>query len=450
MKSMKLLAVLPGNCIQSLSKNFSTGPASLQRNFKVLVVGAGAGGCSVANKFAHHVGGEKVGIIEPNDEHYYQPMWTLVGGGVKKLQDSVQKMSKLLPEKGTWMKTKAVAFDPEKCTVTTAEGEEVKYEYLIVATGLQLNYNKIKGLPEAFDTDPTVCSNYNYNYVQKTWPAIQNFKGGNAIFTFPNTPIKCAGAPQKIMYLAEDWWRKNGMRDNANIIFNSSLGVIFGVKKYANSLNKVIESRGMKVNYKRNLIEVRPETREAIFQNLDSPTGETETFKYEFLHVTPPMSTPDVVRDSPLVDANGYVDVDKNTLQHKKYSNIFGIGDCTNAPTSKTAAAAAAQCGILETNLRAVMADKPMTAQYDGYTSCPLITARGKCILAEFDFDGNPLETFPINQGKERMTMYHMKKDVMPHIYWHMMLNGHWNGPGVYRKLMHFGMDGPEKQAASA
>ncbi|CAG2235057.1 SQOR [Mytilus edulis] len=131
MKSMKLLAVLPGNCIQSLSKNFSTGPASLQRHFKILVVGAGAGGCSVANKFAHHVGGEKVGVIEPNDEHYYQPMWTLVGGGVKKLQDSVQKMSKLLPKKGTWMKTKAVAFDPEKCTVTTAEGEEVEIYFYI-------------------------------------------------------------------------------------------------------------------------------------------------------------------------------------------------------------------------------------------------------------------------------------------------------------------------------
>ena len=446
MKSVKLLTVVPGNCLNNVCKNFSTSVSLQAKHFKILVVGAGAGGCSVANKFASHLGGDKVGIIEPKDEHYYQPMWTLVGGGIKKIEDSAKQMSKLLPKKSTWLKTKAVAFDPANNTVTIETGEKVKYEYLVMATGLQLDYHKIKGLPEGLKSDPQICSNYDHEYVQKTWPAIQNFKGGNAIFTFPNTPVKCAGAPQKIMYLADDAWRRNGVRDKANISFNSSLGVIFGVKKYANSLLKVIANKDLHVNYKTNLIEVKADKREAIFEKLE--TGEKQTFKYDFLHVTPPMSSLDVVKESPLVDGAGFVDVDKYTLQHVKYANVFAIGDCTNAPTSKTAAAAAAQGGVLEKNLVSVMKGKPLTAKYDGYTSCPLITARGKCILAEFDFDGNPLETFPINQGVERRTMYHMKKDMMPQLYWHLMMNGHWNGPGFYRKMMHLGMDGPEKHHA--
>lgn len=446
MRSVKLISVLPGNCLQCISRTFSTGDLSLQRHYKLLVIGGGSGGCNVAQKFASKLGAGKVGVIEPKDVHYYQPMWTLVGGGVKKLSDSADQMSKVLPKTAEWLKTTAVSFDPEKSTVKTQSGEEVKYDYLVVAIGLQLNYNQIKGLPEAFAKDPRLCSNYDKDYVTRTFPAIQNFKGGNAIFTFPNTPIKCAGAPQKIMYLAEEYWRQNGVKEKSNIMLNSALGVIFGVKKYANSLMKVVDSRGLKLNFKRNLIEVRPETSEALFENLD--TGDVETFKYDFMHITPPMSTPDSLRKSSLVNEGGFLDVDKCTLQHVKYPNIFGIGDCTSVPTSKTAAAAAAQSGILKTNLCAVMDGKKPTAMYDGYTSCPLITSRSKCILAEFDFDGNALETFPIDQGKERRSMYLLKRDILPHMYWQLMTTGIWNGPGFFRKILHLGMDGPEKPKA--
>ncbi|VDI15845.1 sulfide:quinone oxidoreductase [Mytilus galloprovincialis] len=314
-----------------------------------------------------------------------------------------------------------------------------------MATGLQLNYNKIKGLPEGFDTDPSLCSVYDYNLVQKTLPAIQNFKGGNAIFTLPNTPIKCSGAPQQIMYLADEMWTENGIRDKANIYYNSSLPVIFYVQKYADTLLNVLDRRGITVNYMRNLIEVRTDTKEAIFQKLDSPKGETETFKYDFLHVTPPMSTPDPVRESPLVGSTGFVEVDKETLQHVKYPNIFALGDCSNVPTSKTSAAAATQGGYLEKNLNAVMNGKQPYAKYDGYSSCPVITSRGKCILVEFNYDCLPLETFPFNQAKERRSMYFLKKNIIPQIYWHMMMRGLWNGPKFLRKVIHLGMDGPEK-----
>ncbi|VDI75708.1 sulfide:quinone oxidoreductase [Mytilus galloprovincialis] len=441
MTSTKLLV---GAYRKSATKSFSTSSASLGRHYKLLIVGSGSGGCATASKFSKKLGAGHVGIIEPKDDHYYQPWFTLVGGGIKKVEDSGKKMSEVIPKKADWLKTTAEAFDPKNCTVTTATGEEIKYDFLVMACGLQLNYNLIKGLPEGFDKDPMLCSNYDYEYVQKTWPAIQKFKGGNAIFTMPNTPVKCAGAPQKIMYLAEEAWQKSGVRDKSTVMYNTSLSVLFGVKKYAAGLHKVVDSRDIKINYQRNLIEVNTDKREAIFQKLDSP-GETQTYKYDFMHITPPMSTPDPVRKSCLVDEAGYVDVDQGTLQHKKYPNIFAIGDCFNAPTSKTAAAAASQSGYLEKNLTAVMSGKPAYAKYDGYTSCPLITGREKCIMAEFNYDSLPLETFPIDQGKERRSMYHVKKDIIPIIYWNMMLKGYWNGPAAYRKLMHLGTDGPEK-----
>ncbi|VDH96527.1 sulfide:quinone oxidoreductase [Mytilus galloprovincialis] len=442
MKHAKLLVV---NCVKRVSKSFSTSPFSLQRHYKILVVGAGSGGCSIAHKFSSKLKAGHVGIIEPSNDHFYQPMWTLVGAGMANLANSGKKMSKVIPKKADWLQTKAMAFDPDKCIVTLETGEQVHYDYLVMATGLQLNYDKIKGLPEGFNTDPSLCSVYDYNFVQKTLPAIQNFKGGNAIFTLPNTPIKCSGAPQQIMYLADEMWTEIGIRDKANIYYNSSLPVIFYVQKYADTLLQVLDRRSITVNYMRNLIEVKTYTREAIFQKLDSPREETESFKYDFLHVTPPMSTPDPVRESPLVDSTGFVDVDKETLQHVKYPNIFALGDCSNVPTSKTSAAAATQGGYLEKNLNAVMNGKQPFAKYDGYSSCPVITSRGKCILVEFNYDCLPLETFPFNQAKERRSMYLLKKNIIPQIYWHMMLRGLWNGPKFLRKVMHLGMDGPEK-----
>ncbi|KAG8575612.1 hypothetical protein GDO81_009612 [Engystomops pustulosus] len=314
---------------------------------------------------------------------------------------------------------------------------QIGYKYLIIALGLKLQFEKVKGLPEGFNY-PKIGSNYSVKTVEKTWKALQDFKKGNAIFTFPNTPVKCAGAPQKIMYLSEEYLRKTGKRSDANFIFNTSLGVIFGVKKYADALLQIIKERDIQVNFKHNLIEVRADKQEAVFENLDNP-GETKVYQYEMLHVTPPMGPQDVLVNSAVADAAGWVDVNKETLQHKKYPNVFGIGDCTNLPTSKTAAAIAAQSAVLDKTLSLVLKGQNPSAKYDGYTSCPLVTGYRKVILAEFDYNAQPLETFPINQGKERRTMYHMKADMMPFLYWNMLLKGYWGGPAPIRKIMHLG-----------
>ncbi|GIY74947.1 sulfide:quinone oxidoreductase, mitochondrial [Caerostris extrusa] len=319
----------------------------------------------------------------------------------------------------------------------------IHYDYLIVALGLKLAYEKIKGLPEAFNSKG-VCSNYSVQYVEKTAQAMEDFKEGNAIFTQPLNPIKCAGAPQKIMYLTEEYFTKNGKRNKANIVFNTALPVIFSCKKYATALEQVAKEKNISVNYCYNLIEVKSESNEAIFQKVDKKgkaldPNSTETFKYEMLHITPPMGPLPSIRDSPLADASGFMDVNKNTLQSVKFENVFGLGDCINAPTSKTMAAISSQSGVLVQNLKLALKKKILTHGYYGYTSCPLVTGYNKGILAEFNYEMLPEETLPIDQSKERALFYHLKKDVMPLLYWNFMLKGHWSGPKFLRKLLHLG-----------
>uniref|UniRef100_A0A0B7AQX0 Sulfide:quinone oxidoreductase, mitochondrial n=1 Tax=Arion vulgaris TaxID=1028688 RepID=A0A0B7AQX0_9EUPU len=414
---------------------------SKSSQYKLVVVGGGSGGCAVAAKFASL--GKNCAVVEPSDLHYYQPIWTLVGAGLKGFQSSVQPMREVLPESIDWIKDKATVFNPKENYIQLNSGERVHYEYLVVAMGIQLDYDKVSGLIEALENDSTVVSNYHPKWVNKTFPALQEFTGGNAIFTFPNTPIKCAGAPQKIMYLADEYFRTLGVRNKTEIIYNTSLGVIFGVKKYADALQNVVQARDIKVNYKHNLVQVDHKAKVATFEKLDD--NKQVNFQYSFLHATPPMSSPDVLKKSPLVNEAGWVDVHKHTLQHNKYPNVFGLGDCTSLPTSKTAAAVAAQSGILHKNLSAVMAGAPTVPLYDGYTSCPLITSSKSCILAEFDYDGKPLETFPFNQGKERKITYDMKAHMMPTLYWRVMLRGRWNGPSTVRKMMHLGLNRQSK-----
>ncbi|CAI8018762.1 Sulfide:quinone oxidoreductase, mitochondrial [Geodia barretti] len=411
------------------------------KSYKFVVCGAGPGGLAVASSLGRRFGEKSIAIIEPADYHYYQPMWTLVGCGIKTLEDSRRKMADFMPPQADWLQTSVTGFRPNENIVETADGSTVKYDYLIVAVGLQIDYGKIKGLPEALeDPNSMVSTNYSSLYAPKTFENVRRFKGGHALFTFPTIPIKCPGAPQKIMYLAEDYWRRNGMKENTKISFNTTLGVIFPVKKYADVLQGIVKERGITVNYQHKLLEVLGDKREAVFELLaEDKQGETITVPYDFLHATPPMAPLDFMVGQPISDQLGWVDVDPKTLQHKKYANIFSLGDCSSVPTSKTAAAVAAESRVLKRNLLEVVKGGSPRLEYDGYTSCPLITSMDKAILAEFDFNVMPLETFPIDQGPPRRWVYRLKKDFMPGLYWHMLLRGWWGGPGFARKLMHLG-----------
>jgi sulfide:quinone oxidoreductase len=279
----------------------------------------------------------------------------------------------------------------------------------------------VKGLKDAVGHDG-VCSNYSYQTVASTWETLKNFEGGTAIFTHPVGAVKCGGAPQKICYLTDDYLREKGIRDKSRVIFVAAMPNMFAVERYRKTLDKVVERKGIETHFNHNLIEVRPETKEAVFENLS--TGEPMTMHYDMLHVAPPMGPPDFVADSKLADADGWVEVDKYSLRHVRYPNVFALGDASSLPTSKTGAAIRKQAPVAAANLQAVMAGREPTARYDGYTSCPLVTGYGKLVLAEFDYDKQPEETFPIDQSKERLSMYLLKKYLLPPLYWYGLLKG--------------------------
>ncbi|KAG2237585.1 hypothetical protein BDF21DRAFT_443212 [Thamnidium elegans] len=405
------------------------------QKFKVVVVGGGPGGLSVSSTVSKLLGKNQVAVIEPSNKHYYQPLWTYVGGGLKNFSESVKPMADVMPLDAEWIQDKVTEFDPDNNTVKLADGQTVGYEYLVVAAGIQVNWDGVKGLKDALGKDG-VTSNYDADSVQKTYKFLQDFKGGNALFTFPNSPLKCPGAPTKITFLAEEAFRLSGVRDKTKVIYNTAAGKIFGVDHYGKVLQKLADERDINVNFQHELIEIDANNHQAIFKN-NANGGEVKSFEYDFIHVAPPQGPPKFIKESKLADAAGWVDVNKDTLRHNKYKNVFAIGDCSSLPTSKTAAAITSESGVLKWNLiHDIQGKKVDQAVYDGYTSCPLIVGRDQLILAEFSgYTGQPLETFPVDQrGISRISQY-LNKEVIPAIYWNGLLKGSWVGPRAFRRM---------------
>jgi sulfide:quinone oxidoreductase len=390
-------------------------------HYQILILGGGTAGITVAAQLRRKLKDYDLAIIEPSTKHYYQPLWTLVGAGVFPKEQSEREESAFIPKGADWIQDYVAELQPEQNCVVTRGGRRITYDYLVIALGIQVDWNKIPGLAEGVGTKQ-ICSNYSYQQVDYTWECVSNFKGGTALFTMPNTAVKCGGAPQKIMYLADDHFRKSGVRDKSNVIFASGQGSLFAVEKYRKTLEKVAARKSIDIRIKHNLVEIKPDQKEAIFEHLD--TKERVTIPFDMIHVTPPMSAPDLIKSSKLANATGWVDVDKYTLQHPKFLNVFPIGDCSGLPTSKTGAAIRKQAPVLVKNLISAIQGEPLEAKYDGYTSCPLVTGYGKLVLAEFDYEGKPAETFPFDQSKERLSMYLLKAYALPRLYWYGMLRG--------------------------
>ncbi len=392
---------------------------------QVLIVGGGTGGLTVASQLLSRDDAPEVAVLEPADTHYYQPLWTLIGGGVFDKEESARPMGEVMPSGATWIQDAAAEVDPESGTVTTRGGDTHGYDRLVMAAGIQIDWDGIPGLAASVGQPGTgVVSNYSYDTCETTWDAIQNFpKGGTALFTEPTTGVKCGGAPQKIMYLSDDAFRRQNVRAGSHIAFMKAKGSLFSSPPYEETLYDVVERKGIDLNLMTELTALEPSKKQATFQHLES--GEEETIDYDLIHVVPPMSAPDFIADSPLSDEEGWVDVDPGTLQHTRYDTVFALGDNSNLPTSKTGAAIRKQAPVLVDHLMATINDAASAnGTYSGYTSCPLVTGYGKLVLAEFDYDKEPEESFPFDQTEERYSMYALKAYGLPRMYWNGMLKG--------------------------
>ncbi|HHU66422.1 FAD/NAD(P)-binding oxidoreductase [Corynebacterium sp.] len=391
---------------------------------RIVIIGGGNAGISVAARLRIK-GQDDIAVIEPSDKHYYQPLWTMIGGGQGNIRSTERPQASVMPQGVAWIKGAAEGVDPEKNEVRLSDGTVVSYDYLVVCPGIQLDWDKTPGLPEALKT-PNVSSNYRFDLAPKTWQMIKHMKQGTAVFTMPTDPIKCGGAPQKIAYLAADHWRKEGVLDDIHVILVLPSPGMFGVKVFSDELEKVAAKYGIDVRFNSELTEVDGATQTATIR--DNSSGESEDIHYDIMHVVPKQSAPDWVKNSPLADPDsplGYVKVDKHTLQHTEYPNVFSLGDASSAPNSKTGAAIRKQAPVLVKNLLAAMEGRALSPTYEGYASCPLVTSQRSVLLAEFNYKMEPTPSIPvIDTTKPRFDMWVLKRYGLPFMYWNLILKG--------------------------
>ncbi|PIE87013.1 MAG: pyridine nucleotide-disulfide oxidoreductase [Bacteroidetes bacterium] len=423
----------------------------------ILIIGGGTGGIMTAAQLLRK-GNVKVTVLEPAEYHYYQPAWTLVGANTYDFEKTKRTMASVMPDGVNWIKEYAESFEPENNTVITKNGTRIEYDFLVLSPGIKIDNSLVKGLEEAIDKG-VVCSNY--TDPKFTWKVLKNFKGGTALFTQPATPIKCGGAPQKIMYLAEDHFKKAGIRDKTNVVFATPGSVIFGVKPIAKTLMEVVDRKDINLRFHHKLVEVDGKNQIAWYEITKEPdTGGcvimedkakiTDTtinynrkdidlihkdgrygIKFDMLHLAPPQTAPDFIKNSVLANDAGWIDVNIGTLQHNKFANIFGIGDAAALPTAKTGAAIRKQVPIVVENIsRLINAQAIGDKEYNGYSSCPLVTGYGKMVLAEFDYDSNFTpdpklkRMFISDSSKEHRRLWWLKKYILPYLYWKKMLKG--------------------------
>ncbi len=397
------------------------------RQHDILIVGGGAGGQAVAASLLKRQPDLDIAIAEPNTEHYYQPGWTLVGGGVFNRKDTVRQMADVMHPDCHWYQTAVSHFEPEQRQLVLEDGERLGYRILIIAPGLALDWDAIPGLRENLGNHG-VTSNYQFDMAPYTWELIQNCKAGKALFTQPPMPIKCAGAPQKAMYLACDHWLRNSHLNKIDVEFCNAGPGLFGVADYVPALMEYVEKYGIQLQFQHTLTSIDGPGKTATFSVTDAE-GEARDIEktFDMIHVCPPQKAPRLISDSPLADAGGWLDLDPETLQHNHYGDIFGLGDVGNTPNAKTAAAVRKQAPVVAENVLLALKGEAPRAVYAGYGSCPLTVERGKIVLAEFGYGGKLQPTFPtwLVQGTRPSRLsWLLKEKMLPWIYWNAMLKG--------------------------
>lgn len=391
---------------------------------QIIVIGGGSAGITVAARLLRK-GYQDVAVIEPADTHYYQPLWTLVGGGQADAASTARSESSVMPKGATWIRNAAAAIDPESNTVTCVDNSTYTYDILVVCPGIQLDWHRTVGLEEGIYSD-AVSSNYLYAMAPRTWDLIRRTRSGTAVFMMPSGPIKCAGAPQKIAYLAADYWRREGVLKDIDVHLVLPTPRAFGIPAIADALDEVIADYGINLHTNAEVTAVDGGSQKLVISPVGGESADT-TLSFDMLHAVPRQSAPDWIKASPLAarDATGYVQVNKHTMQHVRYSNVFALGDAGSTPNSKTGAAIRKQAPVVVANIDSLLTGRPLTASYNGYASCPIVTSSDKMLLAEFDYSMTIKPSIPgFNPTEPHRSYWYLKKYGLPFLYWNLMLKG--------------------------
>ena len=403
--------------------------ARVATSARIVILGAGAAGAALANRLTERLDGAQITLIDGRPEHWYQPGFTLIAAGLKPAGYSVSGTTDWLPKEATLIAEYAAEIDAEGNRIVTASGQSVSYDYLVVATGLTLDWGAIEGFSLDMVGQNGIGALYaGPEYAARTWEAMDRFtsEGGQALFTRPATEMKCAGAPLKYTFLTDDYARKKGNRSKVEITYAANNKSLFGVPIVSEKVRMLFEDRGVRTVYDHVMTAIDPGRKLATFA---TPDGDKE-LPFDFINVIPPQRAPDVIRNSPLPWADkwqdqGWVEADMKTLRHPRYANVFALGDVAGVPKGKTAASVKWQVPVVEDHLVAQIEGKEGTAIYNGYTSCPLITRVGRAMLVEFDYNNNLAPSFPgIIAPLEELWISWLMKEVALKPTYNAMLRG--------------------------
>lgn len=400
LKRASVLSLTSGG---SLTLASGSSVAAVKTKAKIVIVGSGLGGLAVANRLARELDGAQITIVDRKEMHNYQPGYTLVATGVWPEGKVVDRNSDFQPDGVKWIQEMAAEFDPVSKVVVTDAGQRIAYDFLLVATGLHLDFDKIEGMDTKYIGTHGLASVYpSAQAAQATWKAMDDFrqKGGDAVMTLPATPLKCAGAPLKMTFMLDSRLREQNTRSNSKIVFHSAATTVFGVPVINENVLQRWAKLGIQTQYQSQLSSIDIGGQKATF--VDPGTGDKTDVPYDFIHVVPPMRAPDAIKSSPLsyqsgpMTAGGWLEVDRFSLQHTRFPNVFGIGDINGTPRGKTAATVKKSAPIVAQNMIDAIQGKALSAEpFDGYTSCPLLLREGSAMLLEFDYAGKLTPSIP-------------------------------------------------------
>ncbi len=409
---------------------------------KIVIIGGGAAGITIAAHLAKRLRQPDITIIEPDAVHRYQPGFTLIAAGLSSAKKIERPTASLIPSGVTWLQDRVTEVDPERNRVVTATGGAIAYDFLVVAPGCVVNYGLVEGITrETLGAGNAHCI-YDLEGARKCREAIQALasrQGGNLVFADTYTKSKCGGVPKKVTLLTEDFLRRQGVRDGFRFTYFNNEKVLMKPKVFGDRLAAIYVDRKIELRTLHRLASIDPTAKKAVFHRVPEPTSaalpaghahERITVEFDFLHFVPPMSAPDFVRNSALTSEaerpkGGWVTVDKATLVHPRFKNVISLGDVAGTPASKTGAAIRMQAPVAAANLISLMEGRAPGIKYNGYSACPIITEYGKVLMCEFGYDEKLLPSIPgLDPGIERGLWWTLKVHALMPMYYQGMLKG--------------------------
>lgn len=388
----------------------------------VLIIGGGNAGISLAARLRRYKV-EDIGLVEPSPWHYFQPLFSHIGAGAAQMKEAVREQRKVMPRGVNWIRGAAVDIQPDENAVVLGDGQRVRYNHLVVCPGLQLNWQAVPGMADAIES-PYGTSNYESRMPTKTWELVRRLRSGTAVFTQPPGPAKCAGAAQKIAYMACDFWREQGVLGDIRVVLVVPTPTVYGVDGVDAVLERKIAEYGIELRASTTVASIEAADRRI---RLQGPGG-GEDLGYDLLHVVPPQSAPDWLKATTLPapdDQSGCVEVDPELLRHRRYPNVWSLGDAAATLNSKCGGALRKQVKMLALNLKAVLDGREPENRYNHYGVCPFTLTRHTVLFAEFDHQYRPMPSIPwLNPAKERRWAWVLDRRIFPQIYWHLILKG--------------------------